>query len=165
MQGAGTYTRWDTSLHATQSFEPRRMLLVFLAVSAWVNVSEVFRYFVIVIPRMRAFLPTLPGAAPMDWTIFMIWGAWDTLLVLFNLAITVLVIRAGERGLRAALLAGSISALLFVLFWIAIANMALAPWTIMLWTLPLAWIEMLIASRIAVALLTTAPAASAAAGA
>lgn len=129
--------------------ESRRLTWVFLAVSAWVNASEVFRYFMIVMPRMHAFRA---DTAPMDWTIFTIWGAWDTLLVIFNLLITGFVIRASGRGTRAALLAGSTSALLFPLFWIAVANMALAPWSLLGWTLPLAWLEMVVASGIAVAL-------------
>lgn len=127
----------------------RRLLLVFLAVSAWVNASEVFRYFVIVMPRMHAFRA---DSAPMDAGIFLIWGGWDTLLVIFNLAITALALHRFRSGQQAILAGGSLSALLFPLLWIAVANMALAPWSLLIWTLPLAWIEMLVASAIAVRL-------------
>lgn len=48
------------------------------------------------------------------------------------------------------LVAGTFSwMLLFVLLWIAMVNMALAKPSLLLWTLPLSWVELVIACAIA----------------
>ena len=38
-----------------------------LAVSIWINVSEIFRYFVFV-------MPMVPDVAPVNLSVFLIWG-------------------------------------------------------------------------------------------
>jgi hypothetical protein len=121
-----------------------------LVVSIWVNASEIFRYFVIVMPTIRGALPTLPGVAPMDLAIFSIWGVWDTLLVVLTVfAYWLCVGRFGETLLSTVIAATFSWLLLFVLLWIAMVNMALAKPGLLLWTLPLSWLELVVACLIA----------------
>lgn len=55
------------------AFNLKQFLIVVLLVSIWVNASEVFRYFVIVMPETRQFLSMVPNIAPMDWGVFFVW--------------------------------------------------------------------------------------------
>lgn len=52
------------------TFNTRQFAVVVLIVSIWVNVSEVFRYFIIVVPETRDFLSVVPGVAPMNLSVF-----------------------------------------------------------------------------------------------
>ncbi|MEM8674992.1 MAG: hypothetical protein AAGF83_14120 [Cyanobacteria bacterium P01_G01_bin.67] len=110
-------------------FNLRKFIIVTLIVSIWVNVSEVFRYFAIVMPAIRKFLVSVPNVAPMNWGVFSLWGLWDTVLTI--------------------MIASTASwTFLFVLFWVAMFNMALSSSTLALIALSLAWIEVFVASFI-----------------
>jgi hypothetical protein len=66
-----------------EAFRPRRFpakafLLTCLIVSLWINASEIFRYFLFVMPLTRQTLSMLPDAAPMNLPVFLVWGVWDT---------------------------------------------------------------------------------------
>lgn len=122
----------------------------FIAVTLWINLSEIFRYFVFVMPMTRATLFMVPDVAPMNLPVFLIWGAWDTLLTVMAIWIYHLhEVRFGATR-QAVLLAGTTCwATLFLLFWIAMLNMNLARLGTALVALPLAWIEMIVAAFIA----------------
>lgn len=128
----------------------KNFVVVCAVVSLWVNASEIFRYFVIVIPDLRRTLFMVPNVAPMDVGVFSIWGVWDTLLVVLTVfAYWLCAGRFGET-LRTAVAAGTFSWLLFfVLFWLAMMNMSLARPQLLLWTLPLSWLELVVASVLA----------------
>jgi hypothetical protein len=64
----------------SNEFKLKRFIVVTLLVNIWVNVSEVFRYFVFVMPATRKFFSNVPGVAPMNWDVFSIWDVWDTIL-------------------------------------------------------------------------------------
>lgn len=131
-------------------FNIRKFALAVLVVSLWVHVSEVFRYFVIVMPEMRESLSMVPGVAPMDFGIFMVWGVWDTLLTAMIVFMYWLVIKAFGTGLRSVLIAGVASWLFFfVLFWVGMVNMGLATINLAAPALVLALFETLLASYIA----------------
>ncbi|NOY42989.1 MAG: hypothetical protein GXP26_14285 [Planctomycetes bacterium] len=66
----------------------QRFAVITLLVSIWVNVSEVFRYFAIVMPAMRRDLAAIPNVAPMNWPVFAVWGVWDTILAAFVVFLT-----------------------------------------------------------------------------
>jgi hypothetical protein len=127
----------------------RGLGLAFLLNLLWVNVSEVFRYFVLVMPMMRETMSVVPNVAPMNWPVFMIWGVWDTILVLaITLASWLVYERFGYRK-RCAVWAGSAVWLaIFVIFWLAMLNMNLAKLPTALVALPLAWLEMMVAALI-----------------
>ena len=128
-------------------FNLRQFIVVVLLVSIWVNTSEVFRYFVIVMPETRAFLSMVPDIAPMNWPVFFIWGAWDTLLTATIVFIFWLVAQVFGNNLRSVFIAGIASwASFFVLFWVGMCNMSLAQPKIALVALPLALLETIVAA-------------------
>ena len=131
-------------------FSWKKFIIVTLITSIWVNISEVFRYFIIVMPEMRTSLSTINDVAPMNLVVFSIWGLWDTLLtalIVFNFWLHS---QTFGNTLRSVVISGTLSwALLFILFWVAMVNMGLAKWSILAITLPLSWVEMIIASYIA----------------
>lgn len=136
---------------ATSSLPVRALILSGLIATVWINASEVFRYFVFVMPMVRAELAMVPDVAPMDWGIFAIWGAWDTLLTVMVVVMSWLVAERFGYTVQSALMAGLASWLfLFVLFWGAQFNMNLASPALVLTALPLALLEMLVASGLVV---------------
>ena len=115
----------------------------------WINVSEVFRYFTFVMPMMREALPMLPDAAPMNLSVFLIWGLWDVILVLAATMVSWLGLSVLGASLRNALIVGTgIWLGIFGLIWIGIYNMNLTTLQVVLTALPLAWIEMIIATLV-----------------
>lgn len=127
----------------------RAFLNAVLLNTIWINLSEVFRYFVFLKGMIRNALPMVPDVAPMNIPVFLIWGFWDTLLVLAATGFAWLVLERFGPTIRVAILAGSaIWATVFVLIWVGIWNMNLATPAILAVALPLAWIEMVVAALI-----------------
>jgi hypothetical protein len=115
----------------------------------FINLSEVFRYFVFVMPMMRETLPTVPNVAPMNLSVFLIWGVWDTILVLASTFLIWLMLDRFGASLRSALLAGTaVWGTIFVILWVALLNMNLATAPILAIALPLAWFEMTVAALV-----------------
>lgn len=133
-----------------RTFKPKQFFIVVLLVSLWVNASEVFRYFVIVMPETRQFLAMVPNIAPMDWGVFLVWGLWDTLLTACIVFLFWLVAQVYGNNGRSVLIAGVVSwAFFFVLFWLGMLNMSLTSLSLAVIALPLALLETLVASLIA----------------
>ena len=121
--------------------------LVILAI--WINASEVFRYFVFVMPMMRDALPGVADVAPMNLPVFMIWGVWDTILLLAVAGFVWLFLERFGNGLGQALLAGTLIWLaIFGILWLGLYNMNLATPAILAIALPLSWLELVIAALI-----------------
>ena len=115
----------------------------------WINVSEVFRYFTFIMPMMREALQMLPDAAPMNLSVFLIWSLWDVILVLAATMVSWLGLSVLGSSLRNALMVGTgIWLGIFGLIWIGIYNMNLTTLQVVLTALPLAWIEMTIATLV-----------------
>jgi hypothetical protein len=132
---------------------PNRFLKITLLTSIWINISEVFRYFVIVMPTMRKDLAVIPNVAPMDWWVFSIWGVWDTILTASIVFITWLCLKNYGKRNKTILIAGTTSwTIFFLLFWIGMVNMNLANPKLLFFTLPLSWIETTIGAWIAIKL-------------
>lgn len=132
----------------SNSFNWKQFTITVLITSLWINVSEVFRYFVLVRPRVKTYWNGMEQIADMNWTIFAIWGFWDTVLTVFVVIICWLYIQVFGNTYRSIVMAGTIAWSLFALFWIATANMGYSDWSILWITLPLSWIEMVIAGYI-----------------
>ncbi len=115
----------------------------------WINLSEVFRYFVFIMPMMRNSLPEIADVAPMNLQVFLIWGVWDTVLVLAATGFAWLML---ERfGTSAAVTIGTgtaIWAAIFLILWLGMWNMNLASLPILAVALPLALVEMVVAAAI-----------------
>lgn len=135
----------------TKAASPMRaFVLTFVIVSLWINASEIFRYFVFVMPMTRQTLAMVPDVAPMNLPVFLVWGLWDTLLVVMSVLLTWLYARVFGASFRSAVIAGTLAWLFFfVLFWIAMLNMNLATPATAAIALPLAWIELVVASILA----------------
>lgn len=115
----------------------------------WINASEVFRYFVFVMPMMRDALSMVPEVAPMNLQVFLVWGLWDTILVVAVCTIAWLAFDKFGFQIRTVLMtATGIWGTIFVILWLGLMNMNLATPEILLVALPLAWLEMLIAALI-----------------
>jgi hypothetical protein len=129
-----------------------------LAAALILNLSEVVRYFGIVMPRTREHLDAVPGVAPMDLAVFALWGVWDTILLAVALIIYELVSRVCGRGLGTAWRAGVLTwATLFLLFWIAMINMRLATTSVALIAVSWALIELIATTAAADWILRNAP--------
>jgi hypothetical protein len=139
-----------TSKALSREFPMRPFLMACLIVSVWVNASEVFRYFVFVMPMIRSSLSMVPDVAPMNLGVFLIWGIWDTILVAMAVLVYWLWSAQFGSGLKSIVVSGTLSWLFFfVLFWVGLMNMRLAGRDMLAIALPLAWLELVIASAIA----------------
>jgi hypothetical protein len=131
-------------------FNIKKFIINVLLVSIWVNVSEVFRYFVIVMPEARSFLAAIPGALPMNLPVFAVWGVWDTVLTAAIVFMFWLISQVFGNTIRSVFISGTVSwAFFFLLFWVGMCNMGLAQPLLALKALPLAWIEVVVASFLA----------------
>ena len=115
----------------------------------WINASEVFRYFAFVMPRMREAFPQVPDVAPMNVPVFLIWGVWDTILVLAATLVPWMAQRTfGASASRAVLYGTGVWMAVFVILWLGLYNMNLATPGVLAVALPLAWLEMVVASLV-----------------
>lgn len=139
----------DAASHHANPFPRQAFISALLFNAVWINASEVFRYFAFIMGMMREALPELPGAAPMNITIFALWGIWDTLLVIAATLFSYLWFERFGYGVKQAVQAGfAIWAAIFVILWLGLHNMALATPAIMAVALPLALLEMIVAALI-----------------
>jgi hypothetical protein len=135
----------------TQSkFPMRNFILTCFLVSIWVNISEVFRYFVFVMPMTRENFAIVSGIAPMNLPVFLVWGVWDTILVIMTVLMYWLYTERFGKSAQSVVISATLTwSLFFVLFWLGLWNMRLTQPTTAVIALPLAWIEMVIACFIA----------------
>ena len=137
------------STYPLSTFPSRVFWLTALVNAVWINASEVFRYFVFVMPMMREAFPQVEGIAPMNLPVFAIWGAWDTILVLAVTGFVFLFLDRFGNGLLQAIIAGSlIWTAIFVILWLGLFNMNIATGAILAIALPLSWLEMVVAALI-----------------
>ena len=134
----------------TEKFNIKNFIVITLLTSIWIHVSEVFRYFVLVMPRVKLFFDHKQGVADMDMGIFAIWGFWDTLLTGILVFVFYLYSSVFGTSNRSVLISGTIVWFaVFVIFWVATANMGLSEWKILWITLPLSFLEMVVGTWIA----------------
>ncbi len=137
------------STYLLSTFPSRAFWLTALVNAVWINASEVFRYFVFVMPMMREAFPQVEGIAPMNLPVFAIWGAWDAILVLAVTGFVFLFLDRFGNGLLQAIVAGSlIWTAIFVILWLGLFNMNMATGAILAIALPLSWLEMVVAALI-----------------
>jgi len=128
-----------------QKFNLRQFVIITLIVSIWINISEVFRYFVLVMPRVKSFFQNKPGIAEMDLGIFSIWGLWDILLTAVLVFVFWIYAKSFGNNKKSILVSGIfVWIAVFVIFWVATSNMGLSSWSILLITLPLSLFEMIV---------------------
>lgn len=133
-----------------EKFKIKQFLLIVLVTSIWINASEIFRYFVFVMPRTKAYWKEAQhSVAEVDVIIFSIWGLWDTLLTIVLVFVVWLNGQVFGKSLQATISSATLVwAAIFVIFWVASANMGLSSWNILFVALPLSWFEMVIGGLI-----------------
>ena len=132
-----------------EKLSSKQFIYITLITSLWINASEVFRYFVFVKPKTEAFFANKPGVAAIDLGIFSIWGLWDTLLTAVLVFVCWIYMEKFGYTRRSILASATLVwASIFVIFWVATANMGLSDWNMLGITLPLSWIEMIIGAWI-----------------
>lgn len=115
----------------------------------WINASEIFRYFVLLMPMLKQTYPQIDGVADMNLWIFLIWGTWDTVLWLGICAFSWFFLERFGDSVRQAILAGTLFWMVaFLLLWVGIWNMGLSQLPILAVALPLSWLEMVVAALI-----------------
>ncbi|MEA5464265.1 hypothetical protein [Leptothoe sp. PORK10 BA2] len=131
------------------AFPTKAFVTTLVVNTIWINVSEVFRYFVFVMPMMRTALSSVENVAPMNVGVFAIWGLWDTILVLTATLFVWLFLERFGYGRRNAMLAGGLFWMaVFVILWLGLLNMNLATPKILGVALPLALVEIVVAAII-----------------
>ncbi len=127
----------------------RPFWLALLLNAVWINASEIFRYFVFVMPMLRKTLASIDNVAPMNAQVFLLWGIWDALLVVAVTGFVWLFLDRYETSNPAALLAGTLAWLgIFGILWLGMYNMNLATPAVLAIALPLSWIEIVVAAFI-----------------
>ena len=137
----------------TENSQTTRRLAPFtialIANFVWINASEVFRYFAFVMPMMREAFPMVPDVAPMNLPVFMIWGVWDTILVLTATLLPWMAMKVfGASALRAVLYGTGVWMSVFVILWLGLYNMNMETVGVLAIALPMAWVEMVVAALI-----------------
>ena len=131
--------------YSTHSF-----IITWLLNFLWINISEIFRYFLFVMPIMRQSFPQIPNVAPMNLPIFLSWGVWDIILITsFMCFIKLYFERFGTRLKHCIIAATTFWIAVFGLLWLGLYNMNLATPDVLMIAMPLSWFELLIASLIA----------------
>lgn len=134
-----------------KKFVVKDFILITLIVSLWVNASELVRYFGYVRPQMQEYFSYIPQMGKIwDIQILAVWGFWDTLITALYVFLFWLCAQAFGNTRKAIVISGVMSwSFVFVLYWVATANMFLAEWSTLFVVLPLALLETLVASYIA----------------
>ncbi len=113
---------------------------------AWINLSEVARYFLVVRPMLHEAFPGQSEIAAMSPGIFALWAIWDLILILAATGFYWLWLEKFGDDLRQIAMASmGFTVSVFGLIWLGVANMGLAPYTLIAAALPLAWLEQAIA--------------------
>ncbi len=99
---------------------------------------------------MRAYWSPVDTVAQMDVPIFLIWGAWDTLLTGVVVFLYWLYAQQFGDSPKSVFMAATVGWLFFfVLFWVGAWNMGLTGNNVLPAALSLSWVEMVIACFIA----------------
>ena len=111
----------------------------------WINLSEIVRYLWIVIPELQSTAGAQAGA--MRPTNIVVWGLWDTVLIVFaTLFYALWLSHFGRNATQTLLAAVLLWAGVFGLLWIGVVNMGLAAWSLAVAALPLALMEQIVAA-------------------
>ena len=132
-----------------ESFSINTFIKIALLTSIWIHISEVFRYFILIMPRVKSFFRGKQNVADMNLKIFMIWTFWDTLLAAILVFVFWMYSRIFGNTNKSILIAGTFVWLsVFVIFWIATVNMGLSNWETLTIALLLSWVEMIVGTWI-----------------
>lgn len=130
-----------------QQFDSRSFIVIILITTVWVQISETLRYLLLVVPLMQSNAAQIPETTTVILVIWFCWGLLLTALTVFQFWMFAQIFGNTTKTIfRSA----TVSWLFFfVLYWVGVANMGLADWSILWVVLPLSWLELFIATYIA----------------
>ena len=89
--------------------------------------AEIFRYLFFVMPMMRSTLVEIENVAPMNLPVFLLWGIWDTILVLAITFFSWLYLdRFGFNKINSIIAGTYFWLAVFIILWLGLLNMNLA---------------------------------------
>ena len=139
----------NTTEDSTLPFPFRAFLSTCFVVSAWISISQTFRYFVIVVPMVRAAYPDAEGIVPINLPVILAWGVWVTIYLFWAISSIWIFLERFGTSIRDSLLAGSLATIpIYGLFWLALYLMNLMTVDVIIIALPMAWVELIVAALI-----------------
>jgi len=133
-----------------KTFNLKQFIIVTLVTSIWIHISEIFRYEVFVKPKFQLLLEQVSKVITVQSDIIWIWVCWDTLLAGVLVFVFWLYSQVFGNTNRSVLISSTVVWLaVFVVYWLATANMGLSEWSMLKVTLPLSWLEMCVGTFIA----------------
>ncbi|MEO1660783.1 MAG: hypothetical protein AAFR51_07340 [Pseudomonadota bacterium] len=115
----------------------------------WINASEVARYFGLVKPMLHEAFPEAGDIALVTPALFASWILWDTILIVAATSFFWICLSHFGATLENVLITSlGFTVTVFGLLWLGVANMGLAPISLLWAALPLAWLEQVIAAYI-----------------
>lgn len=125
------------------------LFMAFAINFVWINLSEVARYFLVVRPLLQEAFPGEAQVAPLNLGIFALWSVWDLILIAAATGFFWIWFERFSDDLRQIALSSlCFTVTVFGLIWLGIANMGLAPYSMLVAAMPLAWFEQAIAAGI-----------------
>ncbi|MEO0419483.1 MAG: hypothetical protein AAF249_11490 [Pseudomonadota bacterium] len=133
-----------------QASTNRRGFAIALAINfVWINLSEVWRYLMVIRPMLQETFPNDAAIAPFDLTTLAIWAVWDGILVFAATGFFWVYFKSVGASLRQAVFAALFFTIaVFGLLWVGAFNMGLVPARFIWVALPLAWLEQFVAAVI-----------------
>lgn len=115
----------------------------------WINISGLPRYFLVVIPMLKAAFPDNTNVVPVDLSAFGIWGLWTVIFVLASTSFLWMYLDRYGNSIRNSVYGGLIFGVVSIaLTWVGIGNMGLAPFSLFWVATPLAIAEQIISGFI-----------------
>jgi len=120
----------------------------FLA-NVWIGISQTLRYFIVVVPIMRAAYPENNEIVPINVPVILAWGIWVTIYLFWATSSIWIYFERFGTTIRNAVIAGSLATIpAYGLFWLALYLMNLATAKVILIALPMAWFELIVVALI-----------------
>ncbi len=132
------------------NFNLKNFIIVMLLTSIWIHAAEVARAMLVAFPMMEEFYAGKIDIGPMGVSNAIIWGVWDTMIASTLVFIYWLCAQVFGRNLKSIFISATVTTLATIgVFWVGSVNSGLGTWDMAFVLIPIAWVEMLIAAKIA----------------
>jgi hypothetical protein len=139
----------STTAKAIGASAKQALIAALIANTVWINISETARYFAVVRPMLHDAFPGASHVAAVTPGIFAIWVVWDTILIFVATGFYLLYLTHFGTSIRNAVIAATCLTIpVFGLLWLGVANMGLAPISLLWVATPLALFEQIVAALI-----------------
>jgi len=132
------------------NFNLKQFVVITLITSIWVNISEVLRAVILILPRMKSFFEGKMVVGELAIKNAIIWTFWDMLLTAILVFVFWLCAKAFGNNNKSVFLGATVTTLATIgIFWIATVNSGLGAWSTGFLAIFFAWIGLLIGAFIA----------------